>query len=217
MKSADKRKIRIAVDILMAAILLIQMSYSLAGELLHEITGIAFFALFICHHIIVRSCTKALFKGKRTAEKAAKITVDILLLIIMLIIMASALPISKYLFKFLGISGFSSVGRTAHLLGAYWSFALMNIHIGFHLDAMLNKAVKSKKAAATASLCSVFAAGLFFFIHEGIYRYMLLIDRFVFLDTRGGLPLFLIKYILIGGMFAVTGYGILTLLKGRKQ
>ena len=46
---------------------------------------------------------------------------------------------------------------------------------------------------------------------------MLLIDRFVFLDTRGGLPLFLIKYILIGGMFAVTGYGILTLLKGRKQ
>ena len=72
MKSADKRKMQIAVDILMAAILLIQMSYSLAGELLHEITGIAFFALFICHHILVRSYTKALFKGKRTAEKPRK-------------------------------------------------------------------------------------------------------------------------------------------------
>ena len=38
-----KRKMQIAVDVIMTAILLVQMSYSIAGELLHEISGIAFF------------------------------------------------------------------------------------------------------------------------------------------------------------------------------
>jgi hypothetical protein len=217
MKSNSKRKAQIVVDVLMAALLLLQMSYSLTGELLHEITGIAFFVLFIVHHILVRNYTKALLKGKHTNEKMLKIIVDILLLAIMLLMMASALPISKYVFTFLGINALSSVGRMVHLLGAYWGFALMNVHIGFHLDIMLNKLMKTKKTVCILVLCAVFIAGLITFIHEGIYKYMLLINQFVFFDTKGGLALFLVKYILIGCMFAVIGYTALSLLKGKRK
>ena len=217
MKLNSKRKAQIAVDVLMTALLLLQMSYSLAGELLHEITGIAFFVLFIVHHILVRSYTKALLKGRHTPEKTAKIIVDVLLLIIMLLMMASALPISKYVFTFLGLNSLSSLGRTVHLLGAYWGFALMNIHVGFHLDIMLKKPMKTKKPVCVLVLCAIFIAGLGTFIHEGIYKYMLLINQFVFFDTKGGLALFLVKYIFIGGMFAVIGYAVLTLLKGKKK
>ena len=217
MKSNSKRKAQIAVDVLMTAILLLQMSYSLAGELLHEITGIAFFVLFIVHHILVRNYTKALFKGKHTTEKALKITVDILLLVIILLMMASTLPISKYVFTFLGLNSLSSLGRTVHLLGAYWGFALMNVHIGFHLDIMLKKLMKTKKPLFISVLCAVFIAGLVTFIHEGIYKYMLLINQFVFFNTKGGLALFLVKYICIGGMFAVIGYTVLTLSKGKRK
>ena len=199
MKLAAKRKTQITVDVLMTCIMLLQMSYSIAGEFLHEILGIVLFCLFIVHHVLSYSYTKALFKGKRTAEK-----------------IFSAVPISKHVFTFLDASSLSSVGRIVHLLGVYWGFALMSLHLGFHLDYLLPKALKKKRPAAIImALLSI--AGLICFIHEGIYRYMLLINQFVFFDTTGGLPLFLLKYILIAAMFATVGYGIISLTKRRRN
>ena len=210
-----KRNMQIAVDVIMTAILLVQMSYSIAGELLHEISGIAFFVLFAVHHILSLNNTKALFKGNHSSDKVVKIIVDIVLFLIIICMMLSALPISKYVFTFFGINGFSSLGRTVHMLGAYWGFALMNIHIGFHLDIMLKKPLKDKKKKpfVLTALFAVFFAGLVMFIKEGVYKYMLLINRFAFFDMKGGLPLFLLKYILIGGMFASLGYLLINVIK----
>ncbi len=212
-----KRKLQIAVDVLMTAILLLQMSYSLAGELLHEITGICFFALLIIHHVLSFGNTKALFRGRRTPDKIMKAAVDILLTAAVVCILLSAIPISQYVFTFLGISALSSLGRTAHMLGAYWGFALKNSHNGFHLDIMLSKPMKDKKKKpfVITALALVFTAGLVLFIKEGVYQYMLLINRFVFFDTDGGLPLFLAKYILIGGMFAALGFSVISIFKAR--
>jgi len=55
------------------------------------------------------------------------------------------------------------------------------------------------------------------FIHEEIYKYMFLINQFVFFDTTGGLPLFILKYILIAAMFTTIGYGIINVTKRRKN
>ena len=217
MKSADKRKLQMFVDVLMIGILLLQMSYSIAGEMLHEITGMAFFVLFIIHHTLVIRYTKALFRGKRTPEKTVKILMDILLLIIVLLMILSAIPISKYIFTFIGLSRFASLGRTIHLLGAYWGFALINIHLGFHLDRILHKPMQKNKGLTVLVLTTIFIAGLIVFIKEGIYQYMFLINLFVYFDTNSGLLIFILKYILIAGMFAVVGYAGITLLKGKKK
>ena len=220
MKSAE-RKIQLAVDMLMVCILLLQMSYSIAGELIHEITGIAFFVLFIVHHILSRKYTKALVKGKHNAEKIIKLIVDIMLFIIIIAMMLSAMPISKHIFTFLGLSRYASAGRTVHLLGAYQGFALMSLHIGFHFNFILAKIIKDKKKKIItyAVMAVLSAAGLYFFISEGIYKYMLLISRFVFFDTSGGLPLFITKYLLIMTMFASCGFTVMNLTKrkGRKN
>ena len=218
MKVASKRKMQITVDVLMTAVLLLQMSYSIAGELFHEISGIAFFVLFAVHHILSLNNTKALFKGNHSSDKIVKIIVDIVLFLIIICMMLSALSISKYVFTFFGINGLSSLGRTVHMLGAYWGFALMNIHIGFHLDIMLKKPLryKKKKPFVIAALCAVFSAGLILFIKEGIIKYMLFINQFVYFDESCGLALFLLKYILIGGMFAVAGYLLIHILQRRK-
>ena len=215
MKSADKRKLQILTDVLMMLLLLLQMSYSIAGELLHEISGIAFFVLFIVHHLLVMRYTQALFKGRATPDKLLKIVIDVLLLIIVILMMLSALPVSKHLFTFLPLSGLASAGRTVHMLGAYWGFALMSLHLGFHLDMMLHKPIKRNKTAVIAVLTLVFIAGLYFFVSEGIYQYMLMINPFVNFDAP--LALFLLKYALISGMFAVLGYAVMSLLKRRKH
>lgn len=214
-----KRKIQIATDALMSAVLLLLMSYSISSELLHEIFGIAMFALFIAHHILSFPYLKALFKGKRSAVKTLKIVIDVLLTVVMLMMMFSALPLSKYVFKFLGISKFSALAGTLHLLGAYWGFVLMSLHAGFHLDFMLKKAMRSKKGKIrTAIIMAVLsAAGAIFFVSEGIYKYMFLINRFVFFDKSAFLPLFILKYALIMALFASIGYLVICLLKRRKE
>ena len=218
MKVASKRKMQITVDVLMTAVLLLQMSYSIAGELFHEISGIAFFVLFILHHILSFSYTKALFKGKKSADRVLKSIVDCLLFIIYICMMISAVPLSKYIFTFLGIGAFSGISRSVHMLGAYWGFALIGIHIGFHLDIMLKKPLrdKKKKPFVIAALCAVFSAGLILFIKEGVIKYMLFINQFVYFDESYGLALFLLIYILIGGMFAVAGYLLIHILQRRK-
>ena len=203
-----KRITRITVDALMLFIMLLQMSYSIAGELLHEILGISLFALFVLHHILSFNFSRALVKSRKTPEKIMKTAVDILLTADILIMMFSAVVVSKHLFKFLGITTLSDFGRTAHLLGSYWGFALMCIHLGFHLDFLFHGVMKNKqkKKAFTAVMLLLAAAGLIIFIRDGIYKYMLLINRFVFFDTAGGLPLFLLKYALVAAMFTCAGY-----------
>lgn len=219
MKTVGKRKLQIITDVLMSAILLVQMSYGIAGKLLHEILGITFFVLFTAHHILSLSYTKALFSGRHTSDKILKTAVDILMFVSVLLIILSALPVSEYVFTFLGLGRFSSTARTVHMLSAYWGFAIMNLHIGFHLDVMLKKplADKKKKPVVISALLAVFTVGVFLFIKEGIYKYMLLINRFVFFDFAGGLPLFLVKYIFIGLAFSVLGYGLISVSKRKKN
>ena len=150
-----KRKLQIAVDILMLCILLVQMSYSIEGELLHEILGISLFVQFILHHILSGDFTKALVKGKKTPERILKIIVDILLTADILLLMAGAVIVSKHVFIFLGISKLSDFGRTAHLLGSYWGFALMSLHLGFHLDFILGKVTKNRRKSTVAIIVMI--------------------------------------------------------------
>ncbi len=210
-----KRKIQITVDALMTAVVLLLMSYSIAGELLHEILGISMFALLITHHVLSFAYTKALFKGKRSADKILKIIIDILLCICILMMMFSAVILSKHVFAFLKINSLSNLSRTLHLLGSYWSFALMSIHLGFHLDFMLSKAMKKKKNRIIihSVLAALSVTGLVFFIREGVYKYMLLINQFVFFDVNSGLVIFLLKYIPIMFMYASIGYLFIKILK----
>ncbi len=218
MKTASKRKIQIIVDVLMTAVLLVLMSYSIAGELIHEILGISLFILFTAHHIFSLNFTKALFKGKITPTKIIKIICDILMAIFMLIMLLSALSVSKYVFAFLGINFLSALARNAHTFGAYWLFALISIHIGFHLDFMLAKPMKNKKKKTVVLLTvsALFLSGLVVFFKEGIYNYMFLINKFVFFDTRGGILLFILKYISIMCMFSVFGLALLKFTKIKK-
>ena len=218
MKTASKRKIQIIVDVLMTAVLLVLMSYSIAGELIHEILGISLFILFTAHHIFSLNLTKALFKGKITPTKIIKIICDILMAIFMLIMLLSALSVSKYVFAFLGINFLSALARNAHTFGAYWLSALISIHIGFHLDFMLAKPMKNKKKKTVVLLTvsALFLSGLAVFFKEGIYNYMFLINKFVFFDTRSGILLFILKYISIMCMFSIFGLALLKFTKIKK-
>ena len=73
-----KAKVKIIVDILMTALLMLVMGYQFWGDKAHEYLGVAMFVLFVLHHILNSSWHKNLFKGRYNRQRIIILTVDIL-------------------------------------------------------------------------------------------------------------------------------------------
>ncbi len=75
------------IDIAMTVVLIGLMSYSLIGELTHEILGTVMIVLFVVHHILNRRWFGGLLKGK---YRAFRIFQTVLVLLMIVSVLASA-------------------------------------------------------------------------------------------------------------------------------
>ena len=56
-----KQILKMTLDLLMTAVLLLLMAYELIGTLPHELLGVGMFSLFLLHHILNWSWLRNLF------------------------------------------------------------------------------------------------------------------------------------------------------------
>lgn len=208
-----KQILKIATDILMTAILLLQMAYSLVGEAAHEWLGISMFALFILHHILNNKWAKGLFNGKYTPFRILQTVLVILPLLSMLGSMVSGIIISRHALSFLNITSGQSWARTVHMICAYWGFTFISLHLGLHWSMMMGMTKKMFKKPsnirkwATRAVGALIAGyGVYAFIKRDIGSYMLLQNQFVFFDFGEPLILFLLDYIAVMGLFVFIGH-----------
>lgn len=210
-----KKKIQITVDLAMTILLPVLMAYELVGKATHEWAGIAMFLLFIFHHILNRRWHKNLIKGRYSAMRILGTVINILLFIIMISQTVSGIMMARHTFTYLSIDGGMSLARTVHLVGAYWAFILMSIHLGLHWNMILGvmrKAVHITKPSASRTIVLLAAAalfsayGLYAFIHRQIGSYMFLRNQFVFFDFNEPFIFFLIDYLAIMGLFTCLGH-----------
>ena len=209
-----KIKIRIGIDILMSVLLPFLMAYMLVGKSLHEWLGLCMFLLMIAHHVINRKWYRNLHKGKYNAVRIFQLSVDVLLLISMLLLMASAVGISRYVFSFMEVNmGF---GRKTHLLASFWAFILMSVHIGGHWQMAVNRMRGMGKVGTVLSRCfvgMVSVYGMYVWISRKIPEYMIGKVEFAFFDMEEPLILFLLDYLAMMVLFAAFGYYLQVLLK----
>ena len=147
--------IKLAVDVLMTLAMLFLMGYHFWGEILHEWVGAGMFLLFILHHILNGYWYKSLFKRKYNALRILALCIDLLVLISMMAQMYSGVLMSRYVFDFLPFNGGMSLVRRLHILGAYWGFLLMSLHLGLHWNmilGMFRKATGIKSKAKSRSM-----------------------------------------------------------------
>ena len=192
-----KRKLQIAADLSMTALLPVLMAYQRVGEAAHEWLGITMGLLFAGHHLLNRYWHKTLFKGRYTGLRGVGTAVDLLL----------------------------CAARTAHLLASYWGFVLMSVHLGLHggmVLALVKRAVKkgypSSKSRLIGYAVSVLLCGygIYAFIKRQLGTYMLLKSTFVFFDFSEPLALFLLDHAAIMAMIACLGHYMAKLLSYRK-
>lgn len=215
-----KQIIKIVTDILMTAVLLLLMAYSLVGEAIHEWLGIGMFVLFSLHHILNSKWSQSLFKGKYTPFRILQTVLVILALTSMLGSMISGIVLSRYALKFLPITGGQSWARTLHMLCAYWGFIFISLHLGLHWSMMMGMAKRIfKKPSALRSWIArvvgllIAVYGVYAFIKREIGSYMFLINHFVFFDFDEPLVLFLLDYIAVMGLFVFVGHYLAEVLR----
>ena len=133
--------------------------------------------------------------------------IDILTLISMLALMYSSVVLSRYVFSFLPIESGLAMARRLHILGSYWGFLLMSLHLGLHWNMVLG-AVKRKIPSPSRKFHSIcFGLGLFValygvwvFVKRDFFTYLFLQSEFVFLDYEEPRILFYLDYLPLMGM-----------------
>ncbi len=203
--------IKIVIDVMMTLILLFLMGYQFFGESNHEWAGMVMFVLFIGHHLLNRNWYRGLFKGQMTLSKLIRISVIGLLLITMFLQMYSGIVMSRYVFGFLGLNGGLSLARRLHILGAYWGFILMAVHLGMHWNMVINllkKQIELKVNKRFLFIISLIIAGygLFVFIDRNFLTYLFLQSEFVFFDFQEPVLLFYLDYLSLMGLGIFIGH-----------
>lgn len=212
-----KTIIKLAVDVLMTLALLVLMGYQFWGGTAHEWIGAAMFILFIAHHVLNMHWHKNLFKGKYTAFRILTLCVDLLVFAAMLAQMYSGIVMSRYVFKFLPIAGGMMFARRIHILGAYWGFLLMGLHLGLHWNMVVGmvrknihiKKISKMRSVILFSLSALIAGyGVYVFIKRDFITYLFLKSEFVFLDYSETKILFYIDYFALMGLcIFIAHYG----------
>lgn len=220
-----KRKIRWMTDILMTLALLFLMGYHFWGETAHEWAGAGMFALCIAHQILNRGWYQSLVRGKDahraslnschsgagelrpskySAVRILMLAVNMLTLGAMAALMYSGITMSRHVFAFLPAWGSTATARRLHLLGSYWGFLLMSLHLGLHWGMVWN-VLERKTGRKKGYLCfagSFLAAayGAYVFIKRDFFTYLFLKSEFVFLDYSEPKVLFYLDYLALMGL-----------------
>lgn len=215
---------KMALDCAMLALLPALMAYSLVGEEAHEWLGAAMCLLFAGHHVLNRRWYPALTKGKWTGLRLFQTVVNTALLACMLALMVSGAVLSRHVFALLPITGGQSLARVAHMLGAYWGFCLMCLHLGLHWNmvlGMFRRLLGAPSKVQRRCLRGVaFVAvwyGFFAFFKRGIPDYLFLRSHFVFFDFDEPLALFFLDYLLIMAAFTWLGHHQSVLLRPKND
>lgn len=206
---------KIIVDVLMTLTLLFLMGYQLWGEIAHEWAGVGMLILFFAHHFLNRHWYMNLFKGRFAPMRIFQICVDTLLLTAMLAQMYSGIVMSRHVFAFLPIHGGMALARRMHILGAYWGFILMSVHLGLHWNMFLGMAKRKVGKAKSSHLVRLIlfllgiliaAHGAFVFIDRNFPIYLFLQSEFVFLDYEEPLWSFYLDYISLMGLWVFLSH-----------
>ena len=174
--------IRILIDIVMFILMIILMGPHITDNFIHEILGVTTFILFIIHHTLNVRYYKNIFKGKYNFMRTFILIIDIALFIAMLGMMISSVIISSDVFAFLNIPTLS-FGRNLHMVSTAWSFVLMAIHVGLHLNAIVYK-IKNKLKSSNFEYVSylllivILIYGIYSFIKHKLWEDMFFVNSF---------------------------------------
>lgn len=134
-------RIKLTLDAVMLAVLLLMYNKNTLGMGFHEIAGLAVCGLFIVHILLngkwVLVVTGKLFSPKVAWRSKVNWLVDVLLLLCFAYILVSGIFISRVVFA--GQRG-ASLFKTGHYAVSALALSLLGIHLGLHYAGLARRA-----------------------------------------------------------------------------
>lgn len=214
------KKIKIIIDILMYLIFIVLMGHYITDNLIHEILGTILFVLFIVHHILNYRYYKTIFKGEYTKKRILTLIIDMLLFITMICMIISAINISSDVFTFLNIPT-KIWGRKLHMLSTSWGFVLMSVHVGLHLNVLINKLNKKMKDNTFEYVyylifILLIIYGIYSFIKLNLISDMFLLNAFKYYDFSES-PVIFYLHVIAASLFIVLSMYFISNLKIKRK
>ncbi|MGD1818107.1 MAG: DUF4405 domain-containing protein [Pleomorphochaeta sp.] len=210
----SKLKYKITIDILMTITLIILMGYIFTMDLTHEIIGTIMIVLWIIHNILNWRWYKSILKTKNTLKKILITSLNILLLISIIGLIISSIILSSYVFSFLNIDKGINFARVLHMVSSYWCFILSALHLGLHVNTIINVINKNSNFFLNKKIKLIFKTlflilsifGIYAFYKHNLISYMFLRVQFVFFDFEQSLSSFLFDYVSMIILFSSIAY-----------
>ena len=203
-----KQKVRMTLDITMTLLSVTLMGGTMlfGDDRIHQILGMVLFVLWTIHIILNRRWYAGIFRGKYKGQRVFQTIVNVGLLICALLLMLSGLSMAWFMPSTFGIS----VSRTIHLVSSHWYYIFMSFHLGLHLEQIFSKLQGKKNINRQYSIILqvlICVYGLYAFIIRGVWKYMLCLQPFFFIDLGNGgfwgYIKYVLDYILILFLFAI--------------
>lgn len=133
------KKFKILIDVLLFIVTILLFDIELIGNLNHEILGIAISILILIHIILNFKCIKQVTKNFKKVNSKTKVmyVIDVFTMLIYLGAIICGIMISDKIFNF--HMGSNLYMMLLHLIFGRLAIIIMFIHLGMHLDRMLNK------------------------------------------------------------------------------
>ncbi|MES2946355.1 MAG: DUF4405 domain-containing protein [Pseudomonadota bacterium] len=154
--------LRLVLDGIAAASLLVAIAYYWLGNLAHELIGSGLFLLVLAHNFFNRRWWGHVQKVPREARGWFDLSLTFFLLAAMLALLLSSVLISQAVFSFLAPSG-GFTARQIHAWAAHWVVILVAIHLGVRWSRVMHAArsifrLAERNAVLTLALRAVAVA-----------------------------------------------------------
>ena len=182
----------------------------------HQVLGILLLTLWFFHMVLNRRWYGSLFKGKYNSYRRMQIVVNIGITVCAILQMISGLMMAWFM-PVEAIGGGIELARTAHIVASHWYFLFMCFHIGMHISMMASRVPVRYLGYTRLAIGVVSCYGIYAFIIRGLWRYILLLQQFFFLDLDRGYVLFVVDYISILVLFSMISHYLSRLLLVRNR
>lgn len=129
--------VRLVIDLIMTALLLLCFSYYWLGDNWHEIIGTGFFVFLGIHNFFNRKWFKSIRKMKKNIKEVINVTNVFFLILVVFVLLITSFLISKNINDFIKLNAGFTV-RQIHILVSYYLLILASIHIGVRWQFVMN-------------------------------------------------------------------------------
>lgn len=211
---------RVIAGSLLGVALVLVMATAVVEDFAHEWLGVSTFGLMAWHLWLNRRWWGSLKRGRCSPRRIVSTALDLALVALLVVMVVSALVLSRYAFSWLPAIPGASMARQFHLVCSQWIFVLAFAHCGLHIPRALDRRLRELpfpgKAIAALAGAAIAACAIWSLVDTQLVASMLGQVRFAFVPEGKPLALGILQYASIAALVSGVVHAVASASSARR-